>query len=100
MVALTVFKFTARKKIKLLENKENVRFFRFKENKIFHQSTDEEEKFFFLPFLITVKQFSSNYYTQVMWSFCIVSSNIIEKTWKRETGEKIIHEKKLATLSL
>jgi hypothetical protein len=66
MVALTVFKFTAGKKI-VLENKENVRFFRFKENKIFHQSTDEEEKKKdFLPFLITVKQFSSNYYTQVM----------------------------------
>ncbi len=65
MVALTVFKFTARKKI-VLENKENIRFFRFKENEIFHQSTDEEEKKEdFLPFLITVKQFSSNYYTQV-----------------------------------
>jgi hypothetical protein len=56
MVALTVFKFTARKKI-VLENKENVRFFRFKENKIVHHSTDEEEK---------KKIFAISYYSQTI----------------------------------
>jgi hypothetical protein len=61
MVALTVFKFTAGKKI-FLENKENLWVFCVIENKILCSIVLMKTIF---TFLITVNQFS-NYYTHVM----------------------------------